>query len=137
MKEFPDELRTIVFIDGYCNLCNALVKFLLKVDKKEVLYFSSLHSPFSKSLLSSTNIDFKNPKSVYLLKNNILYDKSMAIIEIFKTLGFPFTIFRLSEIIPPHLRDIFYDFIAKNRYKLFGKSKDCKLSENKTFPRIL
>ena len=70
MKEFPDENRTIIFIDGYCNLCNGLVRFLVKADKKETLYFTSLDSLFSQTLLSSKNIDLKNPKSVYLLKNN-------------------------------------------------------------------
>jgi predicted DCC family thiol-disulfide oxidoreductase YuxK len=137
MNEFPNENRTIVFIDGYCNLCNGLVRFLIKVDKNEKLFFTSLHSPFSQTLLSSKNIDLKYPKSVYLLKNNFLYNKSMAIIEIFKSLGFPFNLFTIFEIFPLRFRDIVYDFIAKNRYKLFGKSKDCQLSENKILPRIL
>ena len=137
MKEFPDENRTIIFIDGYCNLCNGLVRFLVKADKKETLYFTSLDSLFSQTLLSSKNIDLKNPKSVYLLKNNFLYDKSMAIIEILKSLGFPFNIFTIFEIFPRRVRDIVYDFIAINRYKIFGKSKECQLSENKILPRIL
>jgi predicted DCC family thiol-disulfide oxidoreductase YuxK len=137
MNDFPNENRTIVFIDGYCNLCNGLVRFLIKVDKNEKLFFTSLNSPFSQTLLYSKNIDLKNPKSVYLLKNNFLYDKSMAIIEILNSLGFPFKVFKIFKIFPPQVRDIVYDFIASNRYKIFGKSQECQLSDNKTLPRIL
>jgi predicted DCC family thiol-disulfide oxidoreductase YuxK len=137
MNDFPNENRTIVFIDGYCNLCNGLVRFLIKVDKNEKLFFTSLHSPFSQTLLYSKNIDLKNPKSVYLLKNNFLYDKSMAIIEILNSLGFPFNVFTIFKIFPPQVRDIVYDFIASNRYKIFGKSQECQLSDNKTLPRFL
>jgi predicted DCC family thiol-disulfide oxidoreductase YuxK len=137
VKEFSREERTILFVDGYCNLCNGLVRFLLKIDRNEILYFTPIDSNFSKTLLSSKNINFNSPESVYLLKNNTLYDKSMAIIEISKSLGYPYKLFSLSEFIPLKIRDQCYDFVARNRYKIFGKSNACKLSGDKKIPRNL
>jgi len=112
----------IVLFDGICNLCNASVRFISKHDKKSKIQFASLQSETAKQLLLNKAIDTQKIDSIIFITDEKIFFKSDAAIEIAKMLdGFP-NYLKYFQFIPRAIRDIVYDLIAKNRYRLFGKS---------------
>ena len=73
----------VVLFDGVCNLCQASVQTLIKLDKKKSLKFASLQSNFGQELLSDLNIDQDNFKTFIYLRNKQVYTRSTAAFEIF------------------------------------------------------
>jgi hypothetical protein len=112
----------IVLFDGICNLCNASVRFITKHDKKSKIQFASLQSEKAKELLKNSAFNNENLNSIVFIADQKIFLKSDAAIEIAKMLdGFP-NYLKYFQFIPRAIRDIVYDLIAKNRYRLFGKS---------------
>ena len=119
--------KSIILFDGVCNLCNSSVNFIIKNDKKQTFLFTSLQSDAAKEILlqfSSRKIDFK---SILLIKNGIIYDKSTAVLLITKQLSNYYKFLYGLIIIPAFMRDFVYNFIAKHRYNWFGKEEACMI----------
>ena len=116
----------IIFFDGVCNLCNSTVNFIIRHDKKRAFKFSTLQSKISADLLKNFKID-DGIDSVILLKAGKIYFKSDAAFEIIKAFNPLWKLFLVFKIIPKFIRDSIYDFIAKNRYKWFGKKEACMI----------
>ena len=117
--------KSIILYDGVCNLCNNSVQFVIKRDKKQQFLFTSLQSDAAAKLL----LQFYNKKielnSIVLIEENKVYDKSTAVLRIARKLNPFWNIFYIFIIVPKSFRDLVYDFIAKNRYKWFGKQDKC------------
>ena len=114
----------IVLFDGVCNLCSSIVSFLIKHDTRQQLHFAAQQNQSGKNIMKEHGIK-ENNNSVLFIKNNKVYVKSDAVIEIAKHLtGWP-KILKYSYIIPTFLRNGLYDIIAKNRYRIFGKKSAC------------
>ena len=116
----------IIFFDGVCNLCNNSVQFIIKRDKKNKFKFASLQSSFAKSNLSK-HIDVDKLESIVLLNEDKLYSKSTAALLIARELSGMWPMFYVFIIIPSFIRDWFYNVIAKNRYRIFGKKDSCMI----------
>lgn len=115
----------IIFYDGYCNLCNATLQFILKHDKEKVFQYYALQSKEAELLLSKKFGEKNIPDSVILFSEGQLYTKSEAIFKILPKLGNGYQLLLIFKIVPRKLRDKLYDWIAYNRYKWFGKKKQC------------
>ena len=124
-------LNNVVLFDGVCNLCNGFVQFIIKHDSENKFKFCSLQSKQGQKIIAENNQDLENIDSVLFYCDNHLYYKSKAVFKIAKTIGFPLSMLLLFSFIPVKIRDSIYDFIAKNRYKWFGKQKDCWLPTSK------
>ena len=112
----------IILFDGVCNLCNGTVLFLIKHDKKNNLHFAAQQSSAVNKIMQQYFV-LNDSKSVVLIKDEKVYYKSDAIIEISKLLvGWP-RLFIVISILPKGFRNWFYDIIANNRYKFFGKKE--------------
>tara|TARA_B110000305_G_C19318724_1_gene577811 strand:+ start:21 stop:437 length:417 start_codon:yes stop_codon:yes gene_type:complete len=117
----------IIFFDGICNYCNGFVRFLIKNDPNEILKFSSIQSSFAKSVFKEKGLK-SDLTTIVFLKNGEVLIKSNAIIEILFTINFKLLGF-LIKIVPVFMRDYVYDFVAKKRYSIFGKTEECVLPE--------
>jgi predicted DCC family thiol-disulfide oxidoreductase YuxK len=126
----------IVFFDGYCILCNGFVDFLLKVDKKQILSFASLQGETAKNVLSAAHTE-KTDSVIFKGDQNSISVKSGAVINILFSLGGLWKISRYMRFIPANLLDYIYDFIAKNRFKWFGKRNACRIPNESEKGRIL
>lgn len=125
MQNLPKNKKIILF-DGVCNLCDSSVQFVIKHDKKDVFRFVSLQSELGQNILKHIGINPTNIDSVVLYEPGIAYYfKSAAAIEITKNLGGVFHFGTIFRIIPTGIRNQLYDYIAKNRYKWFGKKDNC------------
>jgi len=122
-----EDNKLIVLFDGVCNLCNGTVMFLIKRDKKNRLRFASLQSDIAKSKLKELNFEFDSEylKSIVIIDNGKVKTKSDAVIKIVQQLGGLWSLVIILKIIPRFIRDWFYELIAKNRYKYFGKQETC------------
>lgn len=125
MLEFPKGKKIILF-DGICNLCEASVQFVIKYDKKDVFRFVALQSDLGKEIIKYIGLENKNIDSVILYEPGIAYNyKSAAALEIAKNLGGFFHLGTVFKLIPNGLRNLIYDYVAKNRYQWFGKKESC------------
>ncbi len=126
----------IIFFDGYCSLCNGLIDFLMKIDRHHTLKFASLQGETAKSFQINAS-DKEDPDTVIYLREGIRYEKSSAILKIFSDLGGLWKCTKIFWLVPKFCRDHVYSFIAKNRYKLFGKKDTCRLQTKKEQERFL
>ena len=115
--------KSILLFDGVCNLCNASVNFIIKHDKKAHFKFASLQSDAAKELLLQYKAKKIKMDSIILIENGTFYKKSTAALIISKKLNGGFKILYVFIIIPTFIRDWVYNYIAKNRYKWFGKKR--------------
>lgn len=126
--------KPIVFFDSTCLLCNKAVQLLLKLDKKELLTFSSLSSKNAKSILSE---DSRKEDSIILFCNKSTSSKSSAFLKICSLLGFPYNLLLIFYAVPPFIRNGIYDLIARNRKRWFGTTEHCIIDTGKYSNRIL
>jgi predicted DCC family thiol-disulfide oxidoreductase YuxK len=125
MLDFPKGKKIILF-DGVCNLCEASVQFVIKYDKKDVFLFVALQSELGKEIIKHIGLDNQNIDSVILYEPGIAYNyKSAAALEIAKNLGGFFHFGTVFKLIPNGLRNLLYDYVAKNRYHWYGKKESC------------
>lgn len=131
------DYNAIIFFDGICNFCNSSVNFIIKRDKKNYFLFSSLQSEYSQNFLTKNNFPKNNFDSIILIENNKLYRKSTAALKIAGHLSGLWKLSYVFIIIPPFVRDFFYDILAKNRYKWFGKKEVCMIPDEKIKRKFL
>ena len=123
--------KHIIFFDGVCNMCNSFVRLIIKLDYKEQFIFCPISSKKGQKIINKFNLELKNIDSIILLKNNKITLKSEAVIEILVSLSLLFRFFLILKILPSKLLDLIYDFIAKYRYKLFGRKESCIIPDEK------
>lgn len=117
----------IILFDGVCNLCNGAVTYIIKRDKKNVFKFAALQSEIGKELVSKFKIDTSKVDSIILIDGEKQYDKSSAALRISKELSGALPLLFGFIILPKFIRNFVYDYIAKNRYKWFGKKESCMI----------
>jgi predicted DCC family thiol-disulfide oxidoreductase YuxK len=131
----PESLpNTIVLYDGVCGLCNRAVQFLLKRDRHDRFRFASLQSDFAANLLQRHGINYTKLDTVYAVLNHgetneKLLAKGDAFLFFAKVLGGIWSVARLGRVIPRPIRNWLYDFVAANRYRVFGKAESCMLPD--------
>jgi predicted DCC family thiol-disulfide oxidoreductase YuxK len=117
----------IILFDGVCNLCAWAVRFIIERDPKGYFHFASLQSDLGKSLLAKHEIDPANTDSFVLVENGIAYMESAAALRVARKLTLPWPLFFAGIILPPFVRDSIYRFIARHRYRWFGKQDSCMI----------
>jgi len=123
----PDNKKLILF-DGVCNLCNSSVQYAIKHDKNNLFLFTALQSNIGQNIIEHYNIDTSKIDSIllYTPEKGIHY-KSTAALKVAWKLGFPINLLAIFLIVPNFIRNWVYDFIAKNRYKWYGKKEACMI----------
>lgn len=125
----------IVLFDGVCNLCNKSVQFIIKRDPHNQFFFASLQSEMGKSLLEKHHLS--EVDSVVLIKEDMYYMESDAALEICRHLSSGWKLLAILKVIPSSIRDPLYQFVARNRYRWFGKQDSCMLPTEEMKKRFL
>ena len=125
MINIPKNKKLILF-DGVCNLCNSSVQYVIKHDTNNQFMFTALQSEAGKQIIDAYHIDTNQVDSILLYTPNkgVVY-KSSAALKIATHLGFPQNLMGVFFIVPPFMRNWVYDYVAKNRYKWYGKQEAC------------
>lgn len=127
MLDLPENKKIILF-DGVCNLCDNAVQYVIKHDKKDVFRFVPLQSDLGIEILNYLKIDRSKMDSIILYEPGKAYFfKSDAALEIAQELGSFLKWSIVFKIIPTVLRNPIYDYIARNRYKWYGKKEACMI----------
>ena len=127
IQDLPKDKKIILF-DGVCNLCNSSVQYVIKHDKKDIFRFVSLQAVLGQKTVKHIGINPIHIDSIVLYEPGIsYYYKSTAALEIAKGLSGVFTLAAFFVILPTGVRDFVYDYVAKNRYKWYGKKENCMI----------
>ena len=120
--------KQLILFDGVCNLCNSSVTYVIKHDKTDTFMFAPLQSDAGKAIIETYQIDTTKTDSILLYsEEHGLKIKSSAALAIASKLGFPRNLMSIFYIMPPFIRNWGYDFVAKNRYKWYGKKDACMI----------
>jgi predicted DCC family thiol-disulfide oxidoreductase YuxK len=129
-------MERIILFDGICNLCNSSVQFIIKRDPFGHFKFASLQGAAGQKLIKQFGVN-NEINSFILIEDNKIFFKSSAAIRVCMKLRGPWKLLSIFKIIPPSIRDIFYNIVANNRYKWFGKQENCMLPTPEMRKRFL
>lgn len=123
----------VIVFDGHCRLCHWSVQFLLRHDHKRQFYFTTFDSAWS----AQRRLKSDAPDSVLLVLGDRTYKESAAFLKMMGILGGFWSLFGVFWVIPPLLRNGFYRYIARNRYRWFGMYEVCPLPTPELQARLL
>jgi predicted DCC family thiol-disulfide oxidoreductase YuxK len=129
--------KSIVLIDGVCHLCQGLVRFIIPRDPKAKFLFAPLQSEMAATLMNDAGLKPGSLNTVVLLENGVYYTESAAVLRIARRLRFPWPMAYLFILVPRSLRDALYRYVARNRYRWFGRDEQCLLPTPEIKKRFL
>lgn len=124
----PSGEAGIVLFDGVCNLCNGFVQWLIHRDPTWKFRFGALQSLAAQDLMAGQQVRPMDLGTVLYVRNGKVLARSTAVLHILKDLGGSWSLMYGFIIVPPFLRDAVYRWVARNRYKWFGKRESCMVS---------
>jgi predicted DCC family thiol-disulfide oxidoreductase YuxK len=119
------QTQPVILFDGVCNFCHAGINFIIKQDKKKVFRFAALQSNAGQRLLQKHGLSTEKFESFILIDKGKVYQKSTAGIKVYNQLPWYWKWTQLAWLVPSFLRDGVYNWVARNRYKWFGKKGAC------------
>ncbi|MEA1785402.1 thiol-disulfide oxidoreductase DCC family protein [Arenibacter sp. GZD96] len=118
----------IILFDGVCNLCNSAVQFIIQHDKNDVFRFAALQSEIGRKLTKERGINTEEVDSIVLIVPGVAYyTKATAALIIALEFGGLWQVLNIFRWLPERLTNRLYDFVAKNRYKWYGKKEQCMI----------
>ena len=127
----------ILLFDGYCNLCNAWVKYIVKRNPAKTIRFASLQSKAGRALLDEHDIDQNYIDSLVFIEEDRFSVSSTAALKTLSYLSTWESQLKILLVLPRPLRDLVYRFIAIKRYKWFGKRDQCMIPTAELKERFL
>ncbi len=139
MNNVPDipTDKPLLLFDGVCNLCNGAVQWVIRHDPAGKIHFAALQSNTGQQVLRQAGLSGEQLSSVVLYYQDRLYTRSDAALELLRLLGGFWSFFYLFRIIPRFVRDTIYEWIARNRYRWFGKREECMIPTPELKSRFL
>jgi predicted DCC family thiol-disulfide oxidoreductase YuxK len=126
INQLPQDKKIILY-DGVCNYCNDKVNFIIKNDTNDSFRFIALQSETGQKIVTYLGID-KTIDSIILYEPGYAYFiKSEAVFKVIKHLSSSVKLLLLFNFIPTNIKNLLYDYIAKNRYKWYGKMEVCMI----------
>jgi predicted DCC family thiol-disulfide oxidoreductase YuxK len=121
--------RPVIVFDGQCVLCSRGARFVLKHDRKEHFLLASVQSEAGGALCRRFGVNRADPETMLLIDHGRARRQSDAMLAICRGLGWPWRVFTLFRIVPRPLRDAAYRWVARRRYRLFGRRETCWLPD--------
>lgn len=132
--QLPDHL---LFFDGVCNLCNGLVRFIIRHDRHKRFRFAPLQTEAGNKFLSAHGLVSSSLDTlVYLRKGKVLV-RSAAALNVARDLGGPWTLAYGFILVPRFIRDAVYDLVARKRYRWYGKRDTCMVPAHELRERFV
>ncbi len=127
----------LILFDGVCNLCNASVQWVIRHDRRGAFRFASLQSRAGRQALEKFGAGGMLPDSVVLIDATGVHISSDAVIGIATRLGLPWNFIGAARIVPRVIRDGMYGWVARNRYRWFGRQNACMVPTPELRERFL
>lgn len=122
-----DAQPILVFFDGVCHLCQGTVKFMLKHDRKRLFAFAPLQGETAKKYLNPAVAEIAEPDSVIVWDRGKKLERAAAVFHILRYLPWPWKLLSVFRFLPSFVSDPLYRFVARNRYRWFGRSESCMI----------
>jgi predicted DCC family thiol-disulfide oxidoreductase YuxK len=117
----------ILLFDGVCNLCNGFVKFIIQRDPEGIFHFASLQSEAGQALLAEYGLPRESMDTTVLIENGQAYTHADVALRMAPRLNIWWSWVRLLWVVPRPIRNAVYNWVARNRYRWFGKQEACLL----------
>jgi predicted DCC family thiol-disulfide oxidoreductase YuxK len=127
----------IIVFDAMCVLCSANAQFVLKHDRAGLFRLASMQGEAGSALYRRFGIDPSNPESLIVVDGDRLWQDSDAVLAIYAGLGWPWRLAAVLRMVPRFIRDPIYRWIARNRYRIFGRRETCWLPSADQRSRVL
>lgn len=127
--------KPIVFFDGVCGLCNKLVDFLIRKDRKQSLTFAPLQG--ETALIKLSEKDRLDMDTLVFVDYKGIHYRSTAALRIVRHLTGAWPLLYGFIVVPSFLRNWVYKVVAKRRYSVFGKKDSCRLPTPEERGRLL
>lgn len=127
----------VVLFDGFCNLCNGFVNWVIDHDKSGKLKFASLQSEYGKNVIDQFHLREKYMETIVYLDDSKVYILSEAVLRILKQTGGIYASTYYLIIIPTFIRNWVYKLISNYRYSWFGKRNDCRVPTSEIIDRFV
>jgi len=131
------ETHAIIVFDAECLLCSANAQFVLDHDRQDRFLLASMQGEAGSALYRQFGIDPTDPDTLIVVEGDRVRRDSDAILAIWTELGWPWRAVAIFRIVPRALRDPVYRWIARNRYRLFGRRETCWLPDIAFRDRVL
>ena len=129
--------KNVIVFDGVCNLCNAWVRFTLRFDRRQRFNFVVAQSPLGERIYANLGLKSSDYETFIVLTKGQLHTKLDGLFALMSTLGYPWKALSIFRILPRPLKNLMYDLVAKNRYRVFGKRDTCMIPTPETRARFL
>lgn len=127
---------TILF-DAMCVLCSANARFVLRHDHRRRFRLAAMQGGVGADLFRRHGIDPADPTTILVIDGDRVWRDSDAVLAIYAGLGWPWRAAGWLRAVPRALRDPPYRFVARNRYRLFGRRETCWLPSPADRDRVL
>jgi predicted DCC family thiol-disulfide oxidoreductase YuxK len=117
----------VILFDGVCNLCNAWVDFVIDRDPCGEFKFAPLQSAVGQKHLRAHGLVSSTPSAIVFVAGGRIYIGSSAILQICARLRGPWRYLALLSVIPLPVRELVYGWVARHRYRWFGRSGVCRV----------
>ncbi|MCB0397271.1 MAG: DUF393 domain-containing protein [Flavobacteriales bacterium] len=135
MNDLP--AQPILLFDGECILCNRMVQFVIRNDHRKKIRLTTLQSEKACQLLNATPVSLRPMESLIYVRAGKVHEQSTASLWVCYDLGGLWQIFIVLLLVPPFIRNMVYRFIARNRYKWFGRMEQCMIPDDDVRDRFL
>lgn len=115
----------VILFDAECILCSANARFVLRHDRASRFRLASIQGEAGAALARQHGLDPADPVSMLVVAGDHVRRDSDAVLSIYEALGLPCRLMAVFRIVPATLRDPVYRWVARNRYRLFGKRETC------------
>jgi predicted DCC family thiol-disulfide oxidoreductase YuxK len=134
MTDWPDD--DVILYDGVCVFCSRWVRFVVRRDKDRRFRFTAIQSDYGRRLAQAFRIDPNDPDTNAVIHGGVAYFKSDAALTVLSNLpGWGWV--RGVRRVPKSLRDVAYDLLARNRYRIFGKYENCFVPDASFRARVI
>jgi predicted DCC family thiol-disulfide oxidoreductase YuxK len=131
----------LVLYDGVCGLCNGVVRFVLRHDRRNRFRFAPLQSPTATRTLTRAGRAADDLSTFYVLPDypgaSMVLSKSRAALFLLTSLGWPWKAAGALALLPESVADRVYDVVVRHRYRLFGRYDQCVLPRPEDRDRFL
>lgn len=134
---FSTFMKPVILFDGVCNLCNGFVQSIIKIDPQGKFQFAALQSEFGQEVMAKAQLPVHELNTVILYDNGKIFTHSDVPLEICRRLGGAWTLLLVFKFIPRSLRNRIYNWVARNRYRWFGKQESCMIPTPELRQRFL
>ena len=134
VRKIPEKL---VLFDGVCNLCNALVQFVIRHDRAAKFRFATIQSEIGREIFQSHGLDPADLQTFVFISDGKMHVRSDAAIEVVSRFGGAWRFFTVFRLVPRVARDWIYSMVARNRYRWFGRKDVCMIPTPEIKERFL